>query len=61
MMEAASTSETSINFYHTTQHCNPEDSHLHGNASLGSTKVRGFLDRLNDYQLIRIILLHGDS
>jgi hypothetical protein len=27
MMEAASTSETSVNFYQTTQH-NPEESHL---------------------------------
>jgi hypothetical protein len=29
MMEAASTSETSVNFYRTTRHYNPEDSHLH--------------------------------
>jgi hypothetical protein len=29
MMEAASTSETSINFYQTTRRNNPEDSHLH--------------------------------
>jgi hypothetical protein len=29
MMEAAITSETSENFYHTTLHYNPEDSHLH--------------------------------
>jgi hypothetical protein len=28
MMEAASTSKTSVNFYHTTQRYNPEDSHL---------------------------------
>jgi hypothetical protein len=28
MMEVASTSETSINFYNTTQRYNPEDSHL---------------------------------
>jgi hypothetical protein len=28
MMEAASTSETSVNFYKTTWHYNPEDSHL---------------------------------
>jgi hypothetical protein len=27
MMEAESTSETSVNFYHTTCHNNPEDSH----------------------------------
>jgi rubrerythrin len=29
MMEAVSTSETSINIYETTQHNIPEDSHLH--------------------------------
>jgi hypothetical protein len=29
MTEAASTSETSINFYQTTRRNNPEDSHLH--------------------------------
>jgi hypothetical protein len=28
-MEAASTSETLVNFYQTTWHYNPEDSHLH--------------------------------
>jgi hypothetical protein len=28
MMEAASTSETSVKFYQTTRHNNPEDSHL---------------------------------
>jgi hypothetical protein len=29
MMEAASTSELSVNFYQTTQRYNPGDSHLH--------------------------------
>jgi hypothetical protein len=29
MMEAASTSETSVNFYQTTRRYNPEDSHFH--------------------------------
>jgi hypothetical protein len=29
MMGAASTSETSVNFYQTTRRYNPEDSHLH--------------------------------
>jgi hypothetical protein len=29
MMEEASTSETSVNFYQTTRRNNPEDSHLH--------------------------------
>lgn len=28
MMVAASTFETLLNFYQTTQHCNPEDGHL---------------------------------
>jgi hypothetical protein len=28
MMEAARTSETLVNFYHTTRRYNPEDSHL---------------------------------
>jgi hypothetical protein len=34
MMEAASTHETSVNFYQTTQHYNPEDSHLQEEGSL---------------------------
>jgi hypothetical protein len=29
MMEAASTSETSVNFYQTIRRNNPEDGHLH--------------------------------
>jgi hypothetical protein len=29
MMEAARTSELSVNFYQTTWHYNPEDGHLH--------------------------------
>jgi hypothetical protein len=29
MMKAASTSETSANFYHTTRRNNPGDNHLH--------------------------------
>jgi hypothetical protein len=29
MMEAVSTSETTINYYQTTRRYNPEDSHLH--------------------------------
>jgi hypothetical protein len=34
MMGAASTSET-VNFYQTTQHYKPEDSHLHYSLILG--------------------------
>jgi hypothetical protein len=37
MMEAASTSETSVNFYQTTRRNTPEDSHLH--ISLTSSSV----------------------
>jgi hypothetical protein len=33
MMEAASTSETLVNFYQSIQHYNPEDSHLHTTIS----------------------------
>jgi hypothetical protein len=32
-MEAASTSETSVNFYQTIRRNNPEDSHLHDSPS----------------------------
>jgi hypothetical protein len=32
-MEAASTSETSVNFYQTTKRNNPEDSHIHTRCS----------------------------
>jgi hypothetical protein len=34
MMEAASTSETLVNFYHTTRRYNQEDSHLGKNEVL---------------------------
>jgi hypothetical protein len=34
MMEAASTSEKSVNFYQTTRRNNPEDSHLHTTCGL---------------------------
>jgi hypothetical protein len=33
MMEAANTSETSVNFYQTTLRNNPEDNHLHTRGS----------------------------
>jgi hypothetical protein len=33
MIEAVSTSETSVNFYQTTRRDNPEDSHLHACSS----------------------------
>jgi hypothetical protein len=36
--EAARTSETLVNFYQTTRHCNPEDSHIrtHSRENLNS-------------------------
>jgi hypothetical protein len=36
MMEAASTSETSVNFYRTTQRYSPEDSHLRNSIQFSS-------------------------
>jgi hypothetical protein len=41
MMEAAATSETSVNFYQTTRRNNPEDNHLHSRRreNLKSHKV----------------------
>jgi hypothetical protein len=47
MMEAASTSETSVNFYQTTRRYNPEDSHLH-------TRSR---ENLKSYNLESVLLL----
>jgi hypothetical protein len=58
MMKAASTTETSVNFYQTARPNDPEDSHLyftcytgpragcceHGNEQLGSIKGGEFLD-----------------
>jgi hypothetical protein len=46
MMEAASTSETSINFYQTTQRYNPEGSHLQDNHSMGSMSCPCVISRL---------------
>jgi hypothetical protein len=45
MMEAASTSETSVNFHQTTRRNNPEDSHLHTRRreNLKSDKLENFL------------------
>jgi hypothetical protein len=40
MMEAASTSETSVNIYQTTRRNNPEDSHLHDRIMLNTEQER---------------------
>jgi hypothetical protein len=45
MMEAASTSETSVNFYQTTRRYNPEDSHLHNRRR----------ENLKSYLFVRLI------
>jgi hypothetical protein len=39
MMEAASSSETSVNFYQTTRRYNSEDSHLHCQTTTSSTDI----------------------
>jgi hypothetical protein len=39
MMEAASISETSVNFYQTTRRNNPEDSHLQGIRYLSKSSM----------------------
>jgi hypothetical protein len=55
MIEAASTSETSVNFYQTTRRSNPEDSHLHadfdGNSYLRSN-VYVFIILRTGYQKV---------
>jgi hypothetical protein len=43
MMEAASTSETSVNFYQTTWRFNPEDSHLHNHHH---DKLKSYITKL---------------
>jgi hypothetical protein len=43
MMEAASTSETLVNFYQTTQRYNPEDSHLPAENDSTVTTLHAFL------------------
>jgi hypothetical protein len=48
MMEAARTSETSVNFYQTTRCNNPEDSHLHTHRR----------ENLKSYDIIKVIRQH---
>jgi hypothetical protein len=45
MMEAASTSETSVNFYQTTRRYNPEDNHLHTRSRENLTQFQTVLQR----------------
>jgi hypothetical protein len=53
MMEAASTSETSVNFYQTAWRNNPEDSHLHTRRRKTSNLTKP-LDYLEDREKQRI-------
>jgi hypothetical protein len=53
MMEATSTSETSVNFYQTTRCNNPEDSQLHGNEPSSFIKYGEFHLLLSDFQLLK--------
>jgi predicted transcriptional regulator len=57
MMEAASTSDTSVNFYQTIRRYNPEDSHLHTHRRESpkyyllkqmSSKLKKFVQRNNE-------------
>jgi hypothetical protein len=50
MIEAASTSETSINYYQTTRRNNPEDSHHHARRR-ENLKSHGSLECLMDVNL----------
>jgi hypothetical protein len=56
MMEAASTSETSVNFYQTTRSKNPEDSHIHTRRSenLKSQEMKRHLLHIQTPSLIKI-------
>jgi hypothetical protein len=45
-MEAASTSETSVNFYQTTRRNKPDDRHLHTEISQTDPMFKSFLLRL---------------
>jgi hypothetical protein len=44
MMEAASTSETMVNFSHTTWYNNPEDGHLHACHCKNLKSQKVFID-----------------
>jgi hypothetical protein len=55
MMEAASTSEMSVNFYQTARRNNPEDSHLHQRVHK-SPQLVPFLKQLNSVNIRSISL-----
>jgi hypothetical protein len=49
MVEAASTSETSVNFYQTTRRNNPEDSHIH------TRRRQNLISQLSHYVLQHLL------
>jgi hypothetical protein len=66
MMEASSTSETSVNFYRTTLHNIPEDSHLHTlrheNLNLTSLKMfEGFALTPSHVVMVWCFVKHNDT
>jgi hypothetical protein len=58
MMQAASTSETSVNFYRSTRSNNPEDSHLYirHRENLKSQQIR---DSVNGANIIVTVTITG--
>jgi hypothetical protein len=56
MMEAASTSETSVNFYETTRRNIPEDSHLHTRRR---KNLKSLMKRLVCFEQMCSNTLHG--
>jgi hypothetical protein len=65
MMEAASTSETSVNFHQTTRRNNPEDSHIHTrsreNQKSHFIRLRfRYLLELFVLKLLQFIMLNGN-
>jgi hypothetical protein len=56
MMKAASTSETSVNFYQTTQRNNPEDSHLHGVSRFVTSSITHFVVPSIDFSELVILV-----
>jgi hypothetical protein len=55
MMEAESTSETSVNFYQTTRRNNPEDSHLHTHRREKNLKYHNDVKSLYVLKFIKLI------
>jgi hypothetical protein len=59
MMEAASTSETSVNFYQITRRYNAEDSHLGTHRRENLKSYLKFLFPLSELHIRYIVIPHG--